>query len=97
MRSAIGSHASDGPQPPAAIPLAHLPHFDVIDRNRGSGSADGLPWQRQNALEHGHPERQITVQVEEVRKRTRRPNGHEISDGEPFDRLQTLETNRNAL
>ena len=88
---------SDGQPAAAAVALARLPHFDVVDNNREFDSANGLPWQRQNALEQGQPKRQITVQVEETRERLGRPNGDEISDGEPLHRLQTIETNRNAL
>jgi hypothetical protein len=84
MCSAIGSHASDGQQPPATIPRAHLPRFDVIDRNRGSGSADGLPSQRQNAPEHGRPERCAQKGPMTRSRRLKRPTRSRPSDAPPM-------------
>jgi len=43
----------DGQRTAAAVALARLPHRDAANGNRGSGSADGLSWQRQTALQHG--------------------------------------------
>ena len=93
----IGSHASDGQQPPATIPRAHLPRFDVIDRNRGSGSADGLPWQRQNALEHGPPERCAQKGPMTLSRRLKRPTRSRPSDAAPMTAHRVTSIHQGAL
>ena len=53
-----GEHAS------AVVALACHAHFDAIDRNGGAGTAYGLTWKRENALDKWYISREVTAALE---------------------------------
>ena len=55
------------------------------------------PRNAKHALEHGYPDRQIAVHIEERGERLGRLNGDEFSDGQSACRVQPIETDRDAI
>lgn len=70
---------------------SRLADRNFIDGNCEPVSADGLPWQPQDPLEHRHADRQIAIQVEKRRKRLRRLNGEQLGEMEALLRSYAIE------
>jgi hypothetical protein len=81
----------------AAVALACLSRLKAIDGDGDSSSANGLPWQRQDALEHWNACGQVTIEIKESRERIRWPNGDKFGDGQLSRWLDVIETDRNAV
>ena len=79
------------------LALACVSHLKAIDGDGVSSSANGLPCQRQDPLEHWNARGQITIEIKERRERIRRLQGDKFGDAQLPRRLDAVETGWNAV
>jgi hypothetical protein len=56
-----------------------------------------LSWESQHTLDHGDADRQVAIEIKKRREKIRRLDGHELRDGQLCRRLNTIETDWNAV
>ena len=81
----------------SSVAFAGLAYIDAVNGDLQAIPANRLSGQRQYALEHGHADRQIAVEIEKRSKQIRGLHGDEFSNGQACRSLNTVKADRNAV
>jgi hypothetical protein len=77
--------------------LLCLPHVDAVDSDRQAFSANCLSRERQYALEHGHAEGQIAVEIKVRGEKIGWLYGNKLGDGQRAHGLEAVKADWNAI